>query len=1299
MIKLNQNINALQSLKKLSLLLIILLVTSCGKLEKLSNTDEFDFFNSNNDERELRRYTNEQPNNPPIIQFIVDNNDLENVKTFNHIKKVCDYTKIPIKSLSLKEWNSTADIFKSTRVLCFYDTKKISTATIQKIVDFVSKGGTLYLPYNAEDSRFSFLIGLKHDANLEIDLTSAGYNFKIPMLPNYSEKKFGKDIIFYGLKRNNFIENIKIFVTAANNDYYPLITENQIGNGKVIFYNTTNYNEKADRGLLFSGILKGLEAIPYPIANVNTVHLDDFPSPLYDVMQEPIASELKQNLSDYVYKTWWPDMVKLADEFDIKYVALTTFDYDNNIQPPFLFNQWDGKKVAINGQNQVLSNWLSKDILKNGHELGFHGYNHVSLVQGEWKNPEFMRLSLASVEKKWRINGFGTLPSIYVPPSNVIDKTGLHQLVKGMPSIKFMCSVYNGEFKDGGNREFDFDPLEPKLYDIPRTASGFYLKEEANFALNSVYLYTGIWIHFVHPDDVFQIPGEKNISQVNYALRNTDALGWHKTKNSNRAMYPSFRGIIKDMKQRYPQLRFVEGTDGSYLINDWRASKFSHESGNGEYLVQELNNEESITEKQYWFLYGSNENASRIEAQLKNEGAIYRKTPYLEGNLYSVYTNKSKLKMIDLFHKSTLEINALAAIQKAVRQDYAIFNTKMQDFKIEQTYVDTSEEDLKKEIAALKQKMLSEAKIDAATWNKYATYMTWEEKGNDVWKMLDSHIAKYPTTENIMYSASLSEVAYYPTEAEREKWLRMQMYAKPNDKSILTDYIESYNSEENKEHIKFALENLIKIDSSQETMLKYLEFLLAYDPKAALKLLENITPSADYENLASSIAWLYADEKMYLKAYEWSSFSPEIDFLSKMNWLIEAKENDLLINEYTNHIEKNPNDYKAKALMSTYYSDTGKFKNAWIIANSLPDSFEEKEILRASYNKDVIYEERNLQLDLVENHVELFYPEVLKEIMKNDRKKYGDFLKLDSSLETNRELNSAVKNSFSYNVFDKKQNIHSFGATFSKMYELDFDIKDELHNLTHDVYGIEYKFTRAVKENKLNYWTSGRLEYSNQSKAFFQFSSGINLSKEKNFSSLIFKIAPAETGGAHSKSIYRFQLNYYQDVYLFGFLNANLSLEGNYYNPSSTEDTYVVTGDTYEGSITGKVFYNDGVDKKLKILPFIESSRSQGSFKSEYAYFLRFGYPYWVIDDRFYYGGGMAAKFGKDTDDFNIRVEGSYFLDDFSDKFQRYTGTLNYLLFDYTEINVGVEVFVQSVYYSNAVQLGIKHSLKKKQAK
>jgi hypothetical protein len=47
-----------------------------------------------------------------------------------------------------------------------------------------------------------------------------------------------------------------------------------------------------DRGLLFAGVLKGLEGIPYPIANTATIFLDDFPAPQYEILAEPIKSEM-----------------------------------------------------------------------------------------------------------------------------------------------------------------------------------------------------------------------------------------------------------------------------------------------------------------------------------------------------------------------------------------------------------------------------------------------------------------------------------------------------------------------------------------------------------------------------------------------------------------------------------------------------------------------------------------------------------------------------------------------------------------------------------------------------------------------------------------------------------------------------------------------------------------------------------------------------------------------------------------------------------------------------------------------
>ncbi|MEZ4877323.1 MAG: DUF2194 domain-containing protein [Flavobacterium sp.] len=1285
--------------KSILFIVFLLIATSCGKLENLSNSGEFNFFNSDEDGRVLRRYTNIGPNNPTLIQFVLDNNNVECSKAYNNLKKTCEYTKISLKSIPLKQWNLSPQISETTRVLCLFDTKSINSSTIDAITMFVAKGGTLFLPFNSEDKRFNFLIGLNPESHLEIDITSSGYNFKIPVLPNYANKKFERDLIFYGYKRSNFKQNIKVLSTAANNDTYPLITENNIGNGKVIFYNLSTSLEKMDRGLAFSAILKGLEGVPYPIANVSVIHLDDFPSPVYDIYEEPVKSEFNQNIAQYVQKTWWPDMLKLADEYDLKYTALTAFDYNNNIQPPFLFSQWDSYKATINKRTEIVSDWLAKDVLNKGHELGFHGYNHVSLLQNEWKNAEFTRLALNSAEKKWKINGYGNLPVTYVPPSNDIDKFGLIQLSKGMPSVKFMCSTYTGEFQEGGNREFDFEPLEPNLFDFPRTSSGFYLKEKDDYSLNSTYLITGIWSHFVHPDDIFQIPNANNKSQGNYGLRNSDGLGWHTTPGSKRAMFPLFKNLIAEMKLRYPQMRFVKAADGGYLVNDWRASKFIHKSNNGIYSVEETKNDESLTQKQYWFLYGSYENQKRIENQLKNDNAVYKKTPFLEGYLYSVYTDEPRINSIDLGYKSADALASLYLVEQSVKNEYKAYLQRVIDFQKEEIYVDTSEEDHRKEVEALRLKMISTPEIDKTTWNKYTTFLTWEERGNEVWDMLDEHIKKYSSKNNIMYSAELNRIVDYRSETEREKWLRMQFQADPTNKSVLVDYIASYNSPEYKEYIKQALDYLLKIDNSKEAKILYLDYLLNYEPNNALLLLENIEPSSEYENIATAITWLYADNNDFKKAIEWSVFANEIDFYTKMTWYIEAKDYETLVLEYTKYITTNPNDNKVNALMSSTYHEMGKFKNSWVIADDLPNDFEEKEVLRAMLNKDVEYENRELIDDLIKNHKALFYPETLERLQKNQRKEFGNYLNLVSGLETNQEKNSSVKNVVSYNVYDKKMNLHSIGGTFSRMYKLDFDISDVNDNITQDIVGIEYRFTRAVKENKINYWSGSRIEYSNQSSLFFHFKAGAILNKLKNYKSLELKIAPAESGAAYSKNIYRFQMNYYQDIFFLRYLNATISLEGNFYNSSKTKETQYFTKETYEGSGTVKLFYDEGKDQNFKILPFVESSYSQGSIKGDFRELLRTGYPYWMIDNRFYYGGGLGFKIGKESNNFNLRVEGSYFKDDFSDNFQRFNGVANYLLFDYTEINVNFELFVQSLYYSNAIQVGIKHSLKKRNKK
>ncbi len=1282
--------------KVLLTIMATLLFLNCGTID---NLDADSFLSLENDYKnqhsQFRRYGANQLNQPPLIEFIVDNENTVSVNYNENLKKSCDYAKLPYKSTNIKSWDSLPFLSPSTRVLCLVNTRKISDASIEKITDFVIKGGTFFLPIANEDKRLAFLLGFKPEANYFTDVSAKGFYFKTPVLPNLQKGKISINDIHYGFSKENFNENIKVYATAINDQKFPTIIENPVGKGRVLLYNTQKYFEKRDRGLLFSSILKGLEGIPYPIANTSTIFLDDFPCPLFDIKSEPIASEMNLSQKDFVKKVWWPDMLKLAKKYNISYSAMVTFDYENQVQPPFLFNQWNDHKIKSENKIEALSDWFVFDAAKKGHELGFHGYNHVELMTHLWKNPNFITTALKTAEKKWKVSNFGKLPVTYVPPSNDIDKEGINTLKNTMPNLKYLCSSYNGAIEDGQNREFDFDPYNDGFFNYPRTSSGFYIDVEQKYNQQSVYLFTGIWTHFVHPDDVYQINNQKNTSRGNYEYRNPLNMGWYKTKGKKIGLFTEFDDYLNEITRAFPLIRFLNAGAAAQIVLDWRASNFSHATKNSIYTVEELNPKESISGHQYWFSYVSSKNSFIVESALKKQRALFSKTPYLEGYLYTIYTNESKLSLPDLNYKSEIQKNEWATIIEKTKKDMLIYKKKVVAFNILQNQVDNSDSKLKLEIKFLKQKMITEEKIDATTWNKYTKYMIWEDKGMEVWQLLESHCSKYPKPENILYSKQLNSITEYPNEDIKEKWMYAQIMTTPNDAKLLKDYIASFDSPENKDKIKTVWQYLLKIDPNFDVYVEYIQHLLLYDSKSALTASNKIEPSEKFKCLATDFCWLYADNNQLKKAYDWSVFSNEIDFTTKMFWLIELKLYHLLEEEYNIHIIKHPSDYKVIALFSNYKHDIGKFKEGWILAHSLPESTE-KENLRAIFNKDILYVDTDLQQDLIDNYPEFIYPDIKQKLTVNNRKENGELITINSNLESNKQNPSSLKNSILYHFLDKNKNGHGLGVTFSKMYKLNYDIQDE-DNLTHTLYGLQYEFKNPKKQDQLQYWSKIIGEYSDFDRFYFQLGVGGNFSKNKKYTSAELKIFPAETGPAYSKNIYRLQGNLYQDASVFGKLNVSLSLEANYYTPSKT-NAKIATSDSYQGSATAKIIWDNGLPKKSKLLPFIESSYLESSI-GHASITPSIGYPYWMIDSRFYAGGGVGWKLGKEESDFNCRVEAAWFYDDYSADFKRFIGNIAYQIFDYTAITTSFEIYSQSKFYSNAIQFGVKYNLKKKQKK
>ena len=1270
----------------------IMFLTNCSSIDS-SAIDNFSVFNSDSkgNSDEFRRYSENIQS--PLIEFLLDNSDIESLKFNDNIKKVCDYTKLPYKTTDINSWNNSPSFSPTTRVICLSRTSKLSDAGIVKITEFVSNGGTFFYPIANDDKRIAYLLGFKPEADNFTDIIAKGFYFKCPILPDFKGIKMNNEEIHYGFAKENFSKNIKILATAVNDLNYPIVLENKVGKGKVILFNFQKSFEKRDRGLLFAGILNGLEGIPYPIANTSTIFLDDFPCPLFDIKNEPIASEMNLSSKDFVKNVWWPDMLKIAKRFNISYSVLITFDYKNKVEPPFLFNQWDRNKIKFENKVQSLSEWFVKDAKKNGHELAFHGYNHSELNKQIWKNPDFILTSLNAVTKKWNVSDFGPLPISYVPPSNYIDKMGINKLKTAMPSLKYMCSSYNGELSDGENREFDFDPYNKNLFDYPRITYGYYLNNVQKYTQESAYLFTGIWTHFVHPDDVYQTSNHKDATKGDYDSRNPLNLGWHKTNGKNVGMYSEFNNYLNKMTKSFPQMRFLNAGEAANIVLDWRASNYNFSTKNGIFTVEELKPEESISDKQYWFMYVSSENTDKMEASLKNQVVRFTKTPFLTGNLYTIFTTASKLSLPDLNYFSEYERKQAIETAKVQTIEFQE-NIKKYQLALKRDAID-SDILLKIEIAELKQKMVSEAKIEYLTWNKYAKYMNWDDKGGSVWGLLEEHCKKFPISENIMYSKELNYLVEYPNDLTREKWLSEQMLITPYDVALLKNYIADFYTPENLTKIKVALLNLLEVDSSFEIYQLYLQHLLTYESKEAIEELRLILPAIKYKNLAEDICWLYVDNNEYKKAYDWSLHADKIDFSTRMSWLIELKSYKFLESEYEKYILKFPKDYKAKAIMSSVYFDLGRFKDAWILTNSLPES-PQKEKLKTSLNKEVIYIEKALQQELLLSFPDLFYSNVKQELLRKSRKEFGNFVDINSSLESNRTAVSAIKNEVSYNFRDKRKNQHSIAFTLSEMYKIQFEIEDP-DNINHSIYGLQYQFSNPENFEKLQYWSKIRGEYSNFGKYYFQFGIGGNYSKNKKFTSAEIKIFPAESGPAYSKNIYRTQGNLYHDRYLFGLINTSFSLEANYYTKSNSNNV-ASTSDSYQGSFTAKIGLDNGEEKKSRVIPFIESSYLKSSIGSA-TLLLSSGYPYWMIENRFYAGGGLGWKFGKEENNLMSRVEAAWFYDDYAADFKRLTGEISYQVADFAALTSKFELYSQSQFYSNIIQFGLKYNVKKRQKK
>jgi len=1281
-----------------------------------------------------------------IVKFILDKEDSLSVVLGGNLKKICEYAKLPFSNVTISDWNKN-NTDSGESIVFVLNTKKINDKGIQKLHDFVTKGGTLILPNLNIDRRVSYLIGLKPRANYVLNSSLFGFVFKKTLMPNLTGKELLKNITHTSLEKNNFTGNPSILATPINDQNFPLITQNKVGEGKVLYLNSQHELSRQERGLLFSFLLSGLEGIPYPIANVSTIFIDDFPSPVYPIKAEPIASEMDLNISEFISEVWWEDMKKLADTLDIKYTTIPCFNYKNNTEPSFVFQEWNSEKITKNNIKIPIADWITEDVVNSRHELGLHGYNHVSLLQSDWNHMDDIIIAMQAVKKKWKVTNFGELPVSYVPPSNEIDSVGIAKLMQGMPSLKYMCSLYLGEKEHGGGRDYDPDPYYKDLFDFPRVTHGYVLTNDHEFEKQSLYLYTGIWSHFIHPDDVYQIENNHNQHNDHYALRNKAGLGWRVTKGNKKGMYPLFKEYLINHKKLFPMSAYYTTADAAEITKQWRGKTYTHKSDLERYEVFSTNEKNT---GQHWFMYVSASKLELMENDLVEKNISYSKTSILDGFLLTIHTPENKLNVINLrTHQATkqerganeLGIQNSYEQHLALQNEYINFDLRIDDFIANQNVFAAAQ--------VIKNRLFSQKYIDEDLWITYFEYMSWIKKIKIAWDDFEAYCTQEPLKENILFATTLDKKNGYPNIKYKQKWLKKIISISTDDPSLIKDYLLSSKVNHSDENTTKLYKKLYKLEPTAENFRGYLSHLLTINSKQVATLLHHKTPCENktLDSLNSTIAWYFAKHKKYRKAIKWASCNNDIKDDSKLYWYINidslpAIKQLSLLKYYEQLLNKHPKLAKEElnlippckdstltylsTQISWFYADKKDYQNALDWSNCSKD-IKITDKLHWLYELKKYKELERTYKSYITNHPNDNDTKVtmvkLYHAMKEFKKSWilGNTLNDNYDKETIQALlNRDVKyvdvaiqkvllkdHSDLFYVEVKKEIIKNIRLLENDNCDIKSIIQSD-NNETTNIFN-QISYNRVDKKlnthsfstsysifNKLSYHTA---EENIDNKAYglqYQFKKrnipnklnywaqgGIDISKQSKLYYML-NIGATISKKEQRYSSLTFKLNPVNTTVAYNLGIYELNLVSYIERPISKKQNLSAS---FENT-----FYTDNVFNSILIgkshYRLIDDNLKVYPLIEVAGSLSNVGYspeaPYWVVKKRFYYGGGSALNYISHSKKISLNTEFSYFIDEYTGDFYRFFGGLSYNFSDYTVINSNFEYYTYSSFSINS---------------
>ncbi|GAB5408920.1 MAG: hypothetical protein BalsKO_12850 [Balneolaceae bacterium] len=1263
----------------------------------------------------------------PLVLIVKHRQDTLSSEYSDQVSKALSYAKLPSQTIDLGLISGGLEINPSIRtiVLTSYLVSELNMVDVERLTAFVSKGNKLVFLGAVTYDQFAFLQGILPFSAYLKDKEARGVYLHKSIFPELEGNTYFSplELPHNGLKRDQFSSKVTIAAGAGNDPDYPLIVLNSIGLGEVITINSELLYDKLYRGLIFSTIVRGLDGIPYSVANVSTIFLDDFPAPLYNEKLPPVDEEYDLTHSQFIVDEWWPDMKALADTFNISYAAMTAFNYNANVIPPFDFDEWLAGKIIVNNREQNGSIYLARDILKTRHELAYHGYNHFSLWLEDWDNVNFMSSSVYAARKRWRIDRMGDLPISYVPPTNYIDSVGISAIMKGMPSIRYMASLYLGNIEEGTGREFGYEPYAPdgRIFNYPRSTSGFTMKENSLFEQQGMQMLTGIWTHFIHPDDVFQVSQRDDDA---FQSRNPLKLGWKSHPVYGYGLYHVFRDRLLFTNKRYPGIRYLTSTEGGAIAEDWQNSFVVHKENRFTRILYRRTNtgyqKKSIIdpEKSFWYTYVSDSNSEEFEEALAGQNINFERSNLWDGGLYQFYSIEDSLELPNFDPKNRYDDQFVSAqlrqvltrsnqyqteltdefgniVQFLEPEEGTWFDTRLNDairayqkdpdnYENQENLINLSVEfsDIPRAILILERKLLSSMVWNQTDIERLFTFYGWnlETASINSENFLERLWLRYRSQEVIdIKNYAVSILGLYSPEFVL-RWVLREKELNPNNEEIALRYALIIENQENWPIIKKELKRLIDLNPESDSLYAYtMQRSFYYDQAdSTISLLEEfpVSKHLQLDQFATNLALMYAYEmNNYSRALYWANRTENFDARLKLDWLGQLNLYSEFKNTSNTLLQNNLEDDSLRAQIGSQLYYQGFIEEGReVIYPLFVSNPEGKTSAHALINTEMQYFSYEERKSLYLKYPAFFNKEEYLRFKDDHRWFEGPKLSTFGEYRDDNFNNRFARFGVSAQLGNRRRKTHTIKAE-----DLFFESPGTT-GLSNYV-GLGYEYSHLYP-NQLSEFKLGGGAFAGEGNFIGEAFISLSKAGTSSFTSGELSLGPVLTNTSVVNNYYQIQFEgYREDMWSDNKIVTTLAGGGSYYTNSVTE---------YEA--TGRLYYQF-FRNKLRIRPIAALSISDASES-----FLS-GIPYFTPDNYFEQGIGIDLRFrNPDSFDYFTLLDIEFMLR--NERRDGVFGTgrvqLEKKFKRFWEFKIGTEISTSKVYSSNRIFFTLSYYFKRK---